>query len=408
MNVRWQALHDRTVIELRRTISLRYPIIALALICSAVLSGGRGDWNYFVDLGRDLVDTDRLAFYKLHGDAQTGPLPLLMAAALSHSLRNGFVACVAICGLIGFSCLAFIEHRDESRLGITLGRRLGTLLAGLVLCLWWGQLGSFGHLDDAVVVGLSVVALDEHISRRTWRAGIAVGLAIAFKPWAIFLLPLSLRRRGHETSGPRSRLAPFGGVAIALTIGYAAWLPFIIAEPSSLQRLSPTVQLADDSVLGLFGLDSIATTSGLRVTQLLVGMLVALIMTLRGRPHAALPAAIAFRMVSDPGTWGYYTSSLVLVCIVWEFWDRRAIVPWLGLVATIGLAPEFVVHDPTVRAWLRLCTLVCVIVVVSTSTPELPLVGGPRRRWEWTTLIGRGPHRVRSTGDAASKPADAT
>ena len=355
---------DTTLQQLQFVLRARFVIVALAFACSAVLSGGRGDWDYFVEVGRQLVSEDGLAFYRVHSDVQTGAMSLLVAATLSVAWSNGFIVQAILTNALGFWLVILVDRwptspsdpRDKDE------HRLATLLGGTLLGVWWGQLGATGHLDDAVVLAAAVVAVNAQLTDRVRWSGFAVGLALTFKPWAIFFVPLTL-----ALPLSRRQLGPVRqpGLVIAGVLGAMAWLPFIIAEPSSLRRLSPTVLVADDAVLRLIGLEGLGPHASLRIGQLVLGTALVFLLVAMSRAHAVLAAAIAVRLLADPGTWNYYSAGLVLGCIVWEGIERHSIVPWLALVASIGMLPESIIASPELRAGLRLVSLLIVLGTVT-------------------------------------------
>lgn len=348
--------------ELDRVLRARYVLIVLAFGCSAILSGGRGDWDYFVDLGRSLLTEDRLGFYRIHGDAQTGALSLLAAAAFSVSWSNGFVLAVVLTGALGLTLVVVLERWPtfETEDLELYDRRMATLLSGTLLGVWWGQLGATGHLDDAAVLAAAVLALRSHLAGHTRTSGLIVGLSLGFKPWAVFFIPLTLdMRRAH-----REYLIPQPGLCSAIVLGLGAWLPFIIAEPSTLTRLRATVLVADDSALRLLGLEDLGPTAGLRIVQLVAGTALVLGFVMTRRAHASLAAAVAVRVLVDPGTWNYYSVGLVLGCVVWERVDRGSVVPRLALIASIGMLPESIVGSAELRAVLRVVAITIVLATI--------------------------------------------
>ena len=92
-------------------------------------------------------------------------------------------------------------------------------------------------------------------------ATVVLGLMLAVKPWAVFLLPMMVTR---EDVRNRSFRAPLTAIGVAA----AMWSPFILATIQTLEGMRPTVRLAPDSVLRLFGFDSSSVSSELRYVQL--------------------------------------------------------------------------------------------------------------------------------------------
>src|SRR6202011_1066555 len=124
-------------------------------------------------------------------------------------------------------CLAWIAPLVPDR-----QRRLRVFLAALVLMPAWTVLSvRFGHLDDVLALVLAVGALRAVAANRGGLAGLAMGAAIAAKPWALGFLPLLLVL-------DKQRLAAAGS---ALAGVIAAWAPFMIANPATVAALRPPV-----------------------------------------------------------------------------------------------------------------------------------------------------------------------
>jgi Glycosyltransferase family 87 len=341
--------------------------------CGAVLGGGRGDWNYFVELGRSMVQDTGLGVYARYGDGQTGPLTLLAAGGLSLTPRNGFVACAVLCAVAGLLAVRAAERPETDREPDDVGTCL--LVGGVAVIMWWSMLGAYGHLDDAVVLACLLFAFRQHVADRSERAGVLVGLAVGFKPWAAVFWPLTLGRwwrRGHRLPGA----SDLGGAALAAGIGAASWMPFVIAHPSTLSRLSPTVKIAPDSVLELVGATQWGTSMWLRIGQLIAASAVALIAVVRRRPEGAVLAAIGCRLLLDPGTWPYYTPGFVLGALVWDLHRRHGRFPIVTLAAAVLLCPAWLLPWETGRAALRLCATVGAIAAVCIIGERSPAATG--------------------------------
>jgi hypothetical protein len=345
-------------------------------VCGAVLSGGRGDWNYFVELGRAMLSSDGLSVYARHADAQTGPLTLITAAFFSILPRNGFVLCVTACAALGILSV-WLTERFAPEWRNAYSRRLATLFGGAIVIGWWSSLGAYGHIDDASVLVLSLVALACHTRNRALWAAVAVGIAIAFKPWAVIFGPLCLPP-GTPTKWPSKRRI-LAGPAIAAALSALLWLPFILAEPSTIRGLSPTVNVAYDSIIRLVGLSDFGDSRQLRVVQLLFASTVVLCAVIRERADGALVAGIAARLLLDPGTWTYYSAGFVLGALVWDLWRTERTIPLWTIAASVAVVPDTLLPFERLRACLRLIGCVVAIVGVCVASnrraPHQPLAG---------------------------------
>ena len=330
-------------------------LISVAL-SAAIVAGGRGDWNQFVAAGKSMLAHNGWSVFARNHDVQTGPISLAAARILAVTARNGFVACALLCMLLGVLVLRTIvtssaDPNEERR------RMMLTIVGGSLLLFSWAKLGGYGHLDDATVLAAGVTSTAMMRANRKWPAAILLGLSIAVKPWAIVLLPITLCRRG---SWRRRLEAP----ALSATIGVVMWAPFILFAPDTLKSMRPTVNLASDSVLRIFGATTDNIPASLRTAQLLAALAVAAIVAWRGRVNGVLLAAIAVRLGMDPGTWAYYTPGLVVGALVWDTYESRRKLPWATIAASLLLLPSWIIPSDDVRAGLRLVACVAAVAVV--------------------------------------------
>ena len=336
--------------SLARVAGWRYVVIGTVSLAAGVVSGGRGDWNEFVDAGRTMLGSSGLHVYVLHHEVQTGPLSLLLASLLGHTWRNGFVVSAIVTAALGLVCVRMLELTAAVPPRRTQGDLL-VMVAGCLAMFTWAKLGGYGHLDDAITLTCAVVALHQVRAGRPIRAGLAIGIGIAAKPWGIIFLPLTLATRPREWRAPM----------VAAVISGAAWLPFIIGAPDSLRAMRPTVNVAPDSVLALLGATTDSLPEWTRVAQLLACLGVAALLALRCRPESIIAAAIAVRLATDPATWSYYTPGLVIGVVIWDLLARRRF-PWATLIAVVGLAPTWLLPSDTARAVTRLAVAIAVVV----------------------------------------------
>jgi hypothetical protein len=314
------------------------------------VSGGRGDWDEFVDAGRAMFGSAGLDVYVQHHEVQTGPLSLALAWLFSYTPRNGFVLAAAVCaalGLLGVRLLELVARSPRDRINF----ELVVLAGGCLVAFTWAKLGGYGHLDDAITLTCAVMALHEVRAERPLRAGWAIGIAIISKPWGIIFLPLTLATRRRDIRAPM----------VAGVVAAAVWLPFIIGAPDSLKALRPTVNVFPDSVLALFGVTNESMPDWLRVAQLVGCIAVAALLVWNRRPESVIAAAIAVRIATDPATWSYYTPGLAMGVLIWDLVDRRRF-PLMTLAAVVALAPTWLVPSDTARAVLRLAAAIGVVV----------------------------------------------
>ena len=345
-------------IELARVARLRYVVLAALAVACAVVSGGRGDWDVFVSAGRSLLGSEGLSVYTLRPDVQTGPVSLVLARVLAITPRNGFIACVVVCAVLGLVAIRCLEKAQRpDRTVQNHAATFTTLLGGIVVVFWWAKLGGYGHLDDALVLTSAAAALLCLRRSRAVLAAVLIGVAIATKPWAVILVPLTF-----GTVGPLwKRLQP---PLISCVIGGCLWLPFFIAEPHTLRALKPTVNVAPDSVLELFGLADSSIPGWLRIAQLLGALALAALVVWRGRFGGVLLAAVAARMITDPGTWSYYTAGFMLGALAWDLYETNSITPKATWCAAVLLLPPWLIPWDDVRAITRLVACLAAVVLV--------------------------------------------
>lgn len=260
--------------------------------------------------------------------------------------RLGALACLLV--LVGIALLVAREMRVRRR-----GAAVCGLVAALMVC---GPLTTqalrLGHPEELLAGGLCVAAiLLAARGRGTW-AGVALGLALATKPWALFAIvpvlmasPASIRLRAVLTGA---------GVAAAFT------LPMLLGDPErfiSLARqfsrggvgLTPVnvwwgyghvagQEVTPHGTSDAFALPhAIASIAHPLITLLAVGGALAY---WRLRPNAdALDAlgvfalAMLARCLLDPLTYGYHHAPFLLGLLAWEGLRRRGL-PWAGLAVT--------------------------------------------------------------------------
>jgi len=239
-----------------------------------------------------------------------------------------------------------------------------TLIGGLVVIFWWAKLGGYGHLDDALVLTAAAVALLKIRQGKPFTGAVLIGLAIASKPWAVILVPLTFGPVGPLWYRLRAPL-------VANAIGAACWLPFFISEPHILESIRPTVDIAPDSVLQLFGMTDAAVPTWLRSAQLLGALALATFAVWRGRVGGVILIAIAFRMMTDPGTWSYYTAGFMLGALAWDLFETASVLPTATLAAAVLLMPPWLIPNSDVRAVMRLVAFLAAIVLVAADKPHI-------------------------------------
>ncbi|RNI24826.1 hypothetical protein [Flexivirga caeni] len=294
--------------------------------------GGMYSWHYFATgagaLSRLGSAGGGLHVYAVHPELQMGPLALLSAITITAAGGSASAALGAlVMTALGLMSIWLLVAAAGSVRGQPPSPR-STLLVGLPLMPVWAVLSvHYGHLDDALAMSLTTAALCALIRDRPWLATMLVAAAGAAKPWA---LPFALILLAHPVNRAR-RVSAF------VALSALAWMPFLLADPSTLQRLgSFVITNAPDSALRALGIQAATTPPWDRAAQLCFAAAFALWCVRIGRPVAVPAIALAVRLLLDPGTYPYYTASLLLAvtCVdLLQRWYRS--VPWLTLsVAT--------------------------------------------------------------------------
>jgi hypothetical protein len=280
-------------------------------------------WHFSVEGARLLVHGSGLNLFADAPWLQTGPLSLLVAAALSPLPANiaKTVALVAMTAAGPLLIAALTPLVAQAR------RQRRIFIAATVLIPAWTVLSlRWGHLDDVLAMVFAIVALRAVSADRPVLAGAALALAIASKPWAIGFLPLLLVLPWGRL---RASLVAAGGVVLT-------WAPFILANSRTLGALSPPVGLAPASGLHTLGARGVLVPRWGRTAQLLLSPAAATAAVLmRGVPGVLL-VSVAVRLALDPKDNAYYIGSAALAAVVFDLLGTGWTIPWTTL-ATVAL-----------------------------------------------------------------------
>jgi hypothetical protein len=345
-----------------RAMASALVLATVGVFCAAHARDIDGDWAFFVGMSRRMFGTAGFAVYAENPNIQSGPLSLVAVNAVDQLHRGALAVVVLALGFLTVWCLfrAWPECAGRAVL----------LVGGAVLLAWWPYLKTAGHLDDALVLAVASLSVLLVMRDRRTAAAVLVGLALAIKPWAVFLLPITLHGVQWRS---RQALTPL----ISVFVGGLLWSPFILGHAGTLDGLSPTVWLAPDAVLRLFGGSSGYLTSATRVAQLLLALSLATSAVLRDRTAGVLLVGVAARMMFDGGTWNYYTVGFLVGALMWDVSRAGRRVPWATLAATLLLPPAWLAPQLTeLRSVLRLAACLGAIAVVSwPERVQLPASG---------------------------------
>lgn len=353
----------------------RYPLLVVAAygFCFQHLRGTGGDWRLFV-LGSELLFGVHHPWSPLPGglhvfanypEVQIGPLSLLVATPFRILGRtNGRIAVALLCTAIAPASVHVLERaakaawrgaepRSDAMIALT------AFFGGLVVVQAWTFLATiYARLDDALLLGALVVAVHAVALRRAWTVGIALGLGMALKPWGIVAFPLVLAL-------PRRHLLRAAGAAVA--IAAAAWLPFLIGDPATLEALRPQAATSPASVLGLVGVPTgTDAPPWVRPVQFGAALSLGSLAVRRRRWGALLLIGIALRVGLDPEVFPYYSSGLLLAALGWDLLRSPRPLPVWSFATFLALhVGPLLLPNPSGRAVLRLAITAAVVVGVA-------------------------------------------
>ena len=352
--------------HLDRVARFRWPIVLGWLAVVAALSAiwaSDGDWNWFRTGSRALLGDPvpgmegGVHLYASSPRTQIGPPGLVAATAFTWLPQpwDLWVARLAM-SLALVAMLWLVDRLAEAHGVDERARRRGTLLGGLVLVPSWVDVAvEFAHLDDVLVLLLVVAAMALLVRGRPTWAAVAIGLALATKPWAVVAAPVLLR------GGWRGALRPG---ALAAAVAAACWLPFL-ADPDTLGQLWQfRLQVQPQSALAVLGVEAGGPVPGwVRPVQMVGGLALGALAARRGHWTGVLLVGLAVRVALDPNPLLYYTVGPVVGALVWDMTRTRTGIPWTAgtAMAAISLAPF--ADDDRVLGVLRL--LICAGLVLA-------------------------------------------
>ncbi|MFN8192354.1 MAG: hypothetical protein U0R78_18410 [Nocardioidaceae bacterium] len=336
-------------------------------------------WHFFVDGSHDL-HADGLSVYAQHPELQVGPASLAIGGVFGvlpgDASKELALVAMTVVGLVLIGLLAQVVPRDR-RLPRILLAALFFLPAWTVLAVRWG------HLDDVLATAAAVGAVVALCRGRPVLTGLALGVAVASKPWAVGFLPLLL-----ALSRDRVRAA-----VTAIATASAAWLPFVLGDSGTMAALHPPVALVPGSGLHALGARGAVVPAWGRSVQLLLVPAAALAVALSRRWAGVLLVSVAVRLALDPQDNAYYIGRAALAAVVFDLLGTPWLVPWTTvltvvllwqpfvldyphrLTTTTGLTHWWFAHQGAV-AWVHLTWSALVIAIVMVM-PAMPLP--PRR-----------------------------
>jgi hypothetical protein len=275
---------------------------------------------------------------------QSGPLTFTLAEPITWlAPHDGLVAAQLVMTVLGLVVLLAVERAAFAvRSDVPASRIRWTVLGGgTVLIPLWALTGVwYAHFDDVLALAFAALAVWAAAARRPLLLGACVALAVDSKPWAAAFLPLIFALPG------RPRRTAF---AACLTLIVAAWMPFLMADPSSLNAAGFTISNVPDSALRALGITDPSTPAWDRPAQIAVGCVFGALAVWRRRWPAAILIGVCARIALEPNDYVYYFAGLILGALFWDLLAARRPQPMMTLsmtalvfaLPTMGISPQF-------------------------------------------------------------------
>lgn len=290
-------------------------------------------WHYFATAGQTLLSPGGLHVYGEHPELQFGPITMAVCALLE--LAPATVAAVLAGTLmiaLGVGTAGMLaDLTREARVS----RRTAMTYAALLAPLWLVLAIRYGHLDDALALFLMTTAVASAKREHWLAAAVLLAAAIDAKPWVLPMAVLLL-------AAPRA--ARLKSLAIFVVATALPWIPFVVADPRTVQLSRFVITVADDSVLRQIGSLALATPTWDRPAQFLLGGALAVWLVRHDRWVCVPFAVLSVRLLLDPQTYLYYATGLVLAAAIADL-TRRDRRPLLTAVAFGWSAVAIVLAD---------------------------------------------------------------
>lgn len=333
-----------------RKLPFHWPVLAFwaAFWCNIMISRtrvGRGwnpSWHFAAGGARLLFQVPfahggGLALFVTHPDLQSGPLTFILAEPITLlGAHNGLYSAQVFMTSLGLVALLALERAAFAYRSVdtTPSRIRWTVLGGGFLLLpVWAYAGVFwGHFDDVLALLFAALAVWAVAARRPLLVGLCLALAIDSKPWAAGFGALLLAVPGNWSRRSPKLLA----VALLGAVVAALWLPFVIADPHTLDSLSGfTIRNTQDSALRALGVTDPGTPSWDRGAQILFGCALGAVALWRRRWPAIVLLGVCARLILEPGDYPYYYLGLLVGALAWDLLAAKRPAP-IGTMAAAG------------------------------------------------------------------------
>lgn len=381
-------------------------LIVLVALSAAIAWSSTATGDYIAELRpavEELLRGDIGAFLSqapVYGPSVLPRVPfILFADWLGTGATGIYIAGAFACRLV----LAFLAWHLDGRLAAIGRDRLtrAVVIAVILIAPWLLRAARMGHPEETMTGALCVLAILAALDGRTAWAGLALGLAVAFKPWALLAVGPVL----CAATGDRWRLLLWAlGAAVVLE------LPFLIARPGGVQAtaratsetpfifhpqqlfwfLHEHVRSPVSDAIGYRGPGFLRRWAHPLI--IVVGAAVSAAFALRLRRRAVEPTdalalfalLILLRSLLDPWNTIYYAVPAILALATWEALVKRGL-PWRAmLLMALGHLSFVVLPDALRKDWQSLVYLAWMLPAVTLLALE---TFGVRRREDRQTTI---------------------
>ncbi len=332
----------------------RHPLLLTFVLLETWFSRSATDWTLLTGGARSLFGPMPLSLYETNKYLQAGP-PGLVAVRVVDLLPAGWGESVThtLLAVLGWYLLWQTERwsvpkADSGTVPLKTGLR--TLALGMpVLQVWAFLAGGAPHLEDGLTILTFVLATRAVGQGRSKVAAIVVGLTAAWKPWGVVALPLLWGLNDK-------RRALFIGLAIPA----ACWLPFLLADQSTLHAVSYGFPLQPNSTLRVLGLGASHVAPWWRSVELAGALCAASVAAIRRDWRVAFAAGCTARLLLDPAGFDYYVAGLILVTALTE--RVAGLRPWRTILLTLAMVQAQLFVEPRAMAPLRFFAMAVVLV----------------------------------------------
>jgi hypothetical protein len=285
-------------------------LLVFAVLCTCAVHSDI-DWPLLSAGGTGLFNAHPLSVYANTPYLQAGPPGLVVVRAL-NLLPGGSGPWIAyiLLAFLGWYLIYLAERwtvPESTWRSAPLGAGLRTLTVGAMVLGQWAWLAGFApHPEDAMAILCFLFAVRAVMTRRELAAAVLIGLAAAWKPWAVTALPLVMGC-SHKIRA----------LVIAVAIPAACWLPFIIGDHSTLSAVGHGFPLMQNSPIRMLGLSGTTIPDWWRSVQL-GGALAVAALAARRDWRVAFAAGCAMRLLLDPAGLGYYDAGLIMITALTE------------------------------------------------------------------------------------------